>query len=433
MSAFDSKKGPSKYGEHGGFNREGSRRQDDTVSKFAKDKRKYTPQQSDNSDQEKPLKTVRTVKTSVTKQLRGRRSFNPNFTEDNKFIGQPKQNRDYNNRDDNRGNRFNTERSERPNDNFNRSDRDGSNSHSDRPERERTGAKRYGFRSGDNNERRDSRDRRDGRDTRDNKDNRRKPFEGKPRNPKREYPSFDAPKLDKEVRLNKYIANSGVCSRREADELIEAGKITVNDVVITELGSRVMPGDVVKYNDRVMMGEKRVYILMNKPKGYVTTLEDPHADQTVMDLLKGACKERVYPVGRLDKNSVGVLLITNDGELAEQLTHPSFQKKKVYQATLDKALSRSDMEAIAAGVTLEDGFIKPDAVEYADENRRDIGIEIHSGRNRIVRRIFESQGYKVVKLDRVYFAGMTKKKLKRGAWRFLSAKEVATLKSGSYE
>ena len=235
------------------------------------------------------------------------------------------------------------------------------------------------------------------------------------------------------IRLNRFIANSGICSRREADDLITAGLVAVNGQIVTELGSKVNPDDEVRFNGSVIKGEKKVYIVMNKPKGFVTSLDDPHADKTVMDLLKGAVAERVYPVGRLDKNSVGVLLITNDGELTRKLTHPSYNKQKVYQVTLDKPLTQADMTKIAEGITLEDGEIHADEISYVSENRKEVGIEIHSGRNRIVRRIFESLGYSVQKLDRVYFAGLTKKKLKRGGWRFLSPMEVSRLKSGEYE
>ena len=194
-----------------------------------------------------------------------------------------------------------------------------------------------------------------------------------------------------------------------------------------------MPTDEVRFNDSRVQGEKKVYLVLNKPKGYVTTLDDPHADKTVTELVKGACTERIYPVGRLDKNSVGLLLFTNDGDLTRQLTHPSYRKKKIYQATLDKALERADMEAIAEGITLEDGEIHADEIAYVKDDRKEIGIEIHSGRNRIVRRIFEHLGYTVRKLDRVYYAGLTKKNLKRGAWRFLTREEVERLKSGQYE
>lgn len=233
--------------------------------------------------------------------------------------------------------------------------------------------------------------------------------------------------------MNRYLSMSGICSRREADELIAAGRVTVNDAVVTEMGSKVMPGDVVRYDGKLVRGESKVYIVMNKPKGFVTSLDDPHAEKTVMDLLKNSVKERVYPVGRLDKNSMGVLLITNDGDMTKKLTHPSYEKKKIYQVTLDKALSPDDMRSIAEGITLDDGFIRADAIDYVKDDAKEIGIEIHSGRNRIVRRIFEHLGYQVRKLDRVYFAGLTKKNLKRGAWRFLTPREVSALFSGQYE
>ena len=247
------------------------------------------------------------------------------------------------------------------------------------------------------------------------------------------YPRYNPNVQTGEIRLNRFIAQSGLCSRREADDLITAGLVAVNGQIVTELGSKVNPDDEVRFNGSVIKGEKKVYIVMNKPKGFVTSLDDPHADKTVMDLLKGAVAERVYPVGRLDKNSVGVLLITNDGELTRKLTHPSYNKQKVYQVTLDKPLAQADMTKIAEGITLEDGEIHADEISYVSENRKEVGIEIHSGRNRIVRRIFESLGYSVQKLDRVYFAGLTKKKLKRGGWRFLSPMEVNRLKSGEYE
>lgn len=247
------------------------------------------------------------------------------------------------------------------------------------------------------------------------------------------YPKYDANKQIGEMRLNRYIAQSGICSRREADDFIQAGLVTVNGVIVTELGSKVMPGDIVKFNDSKIEGEKRVYLVLNKPKGYVTSLDDPHADKTVMELVKGACTERIYPVGRLDKNSLGLLLFTNDGDMTKQLTHPSYQKKKIYQVTLDKPLTRADMEQIAEGIVLEDGEIHADEISYVKDNKKEIGIEIHSGRNRIVRRIFEYLGYTVQKLDRVYYAGLTKKNLKRGGWRFLTREEVERLKSGRYE
>ena len=247
------------------------------------------------------------------------------------------------------------------------------------------------------------------------------------------YPKFTPEKQVGEMRLNRFLAQSGLCSRREADDFITAGLVTVNGQIVTQLGTKVLPTDEVKFNDSRVQGEKKVYLVLNKPKGYVTSLDDPHAGKTVMDLVEGACTERIYPVGRLDKNSLGLLLFTNDGDLTKQLTHPSYLKKKIYQVTLDKPLARADMDRIAEGITLEDGEIFADEISYVKENKQEIVIEIHSGRNRIVRRIFEFLGYTVTKLDRVYYAGLTKKNLKRGAWRFLSREEVERLKSGQYE
>ena len=236
-----------------------------------------------------------------------------------------------------------------------------------------------------------------------------------------------------EVRLNKFIANSGVCSRREADNFILAGVVTVNGEVVTELGTKVnINTDDIRFNGERLKGENKVYIIMNKPKGYVTTASDPHADKTVMDLLKG-CPTRVFPVGRLDKNTTGVLMFTNDGEIAEKLTHPSYDKKKIYQVSLDSKLKGEDFDKILSGVELSDGMIAADELEYIEEDdHRKLGIEIHSGKNRIVRRIFESLGYEVKALDRVYFAGLTKKGLKRGEWRYLSEGETNLLKMGAY-
>ena len=247
------------------------------------------------------------------------------------------------------------------------------------------------------------------------------------------YPKFTPEKQVGEMRLNRFLAQSGLCSRREADDFITAGLVTVNGQIVTQLGTKVLPTDEVKFNDSRVQGEKKVYLVLNKPKGYVTSLDDPHAGKTVMDLVEGACTELIYPVGRLDQNSLGLLLFTNDGDLTKQLTHPSYLKKKIYQVTLDKPLARADMDRIAEGITLEDGEIFADEISYVKENKQEIGIEIHSGRNRIVRRIFEFLGYTVTKLDRVYYAGLTKKNLKRGAWRFLSREEVERLKSGQYE
>lgn len=236
------------------------------------------------------------------------------------------------------------------------------------------------------------------------------------------------------IRLNKYIASTGVCSRRQADEFITAGLVTINGKLVTELGVKVSPGDVVKYNGETLREENKVYILLNKPKDYVTTVEDPHAKRTVLDLVKGACKERIYPVGRLDRNTTGVLLLTNDGDLTKRLTHPRFEKLKIYHVFLNKNIKPADMEKISTGITLEDGFIKADSVNYADPvDKTQVGIEIHSGRNHIVRRIFEHLGYEVTKLDRVYFAGLTKKNLPRGEWRLLNEKEIGMLKMNAYK
>ena len=239
--------------------------------------------------------------------------------------------------------------------------------------------------------------------------------------------------IKEEVRLNKFIANSGVCSRREADNFILAGVVTVNGEVVTELGTKVnINTDDIRFNGERLKGEEKVYIVMNKPKGYVTTASDPHADKTVMDLLKG-CNARVFPVGRLDKNTTGVLMFTNDGEIAEKLTHPSYDKKKIYQVSLDGKLKQEDYDKILSGIELSDGMIAADELEYIEEDdHRKLGIEIHSGKNRIVRRIFESLGYEVKALDRVYFAGLTKRGLKRGEWRYLTEGETNLLKMGAY-
>ena len=250
---------------------------------------------------------------------------------------------------------------------------------------------------------------------------------------KKPAPKPRLPKSDTdEIRLNKFIANSGICSRREADTYIQAGLISVNGTIVTQLGTKVKPEDEVRFNGERVSGEQKVYIVMNKPKGYVTTTSDPHADKTVMELLHN-CNQRVFPVGRLDKYTTGVLMFTNDGEMAEKLTHPSYDKKKIYQVTLDKDLAQEDYDKIKAGVLLSDGEIAADELEYVeDDNHKKIGIEIHSGKNRIVRRIFESLGYEVRGLDRVYFAGLTKKGLKKGQWRFLTQAEENILKMGAY-
>ncbi len=236
------------------------------------------------------------------------------------------------------------------------------------------------------------------------------------------------------IRLNKYLANAGVCSRREADEFIQAGVVKVNGEVVTELGTKITRADSVMFHDQPIQLESKVYVLLNKPKGFVTTTEDPENRKTVMELVKSACKERIYPVGRLDRATTGVLLLTNDGDLASKLTHPKFEKRKIYQVWLDKDVEMEHMQAIADGIELEDGEIHADAISYvSEEDLSQVGIEIHSGRNRIVRRIFEKLGYRVLKLDRVYFAGLTKKNLSRGKWRYLTEKEVNMLRMGAFD
>ena len=240
--------------------------------------------------------------------------------------------------------------------------------------------------------------------------------------------------ISEEIRLNKFIANSGLCSRREADEYIKTGLIKVNGKIVTELGTKVKHNDDIRYNDERIKSERLVYILLNKPKDYITTLKDPFAKKTVMHLVQNACKERIYPVGRLDRNTTGVLLLTNDGDLTKKLTHPSYNKMKVYNVTLDKSLTRPHFNQILKGITLDDGIIAADNLSYIDNSdKSQIGIELHSGKNRIVRRIFNSLGYNVKKLDRVYFAGLTKKGVQRGAWRFLMEKEITMLKMGAYQ
>lgn len=236
----------------------------------------------------------------------------------------------------------------------------------------------------------------------------------------------------KPVRLNKFLANAGICSRREADDFIQAGVITVNGVTVDSLGAKVLPTDDVRFHDQPVRRERKVYILLNKPKNTVTTTDDPQERHTVIDIVRNACPERIYPVGRLDRNTTGVLLLTNDGDLAAKLTHPKYNKKKVYAATLDKELDEVDEAILRAGVVLDDERIIPDALEFPKADRKHIGLEIHSGQNRVVRRMFEKIGYKVVTLDRVSFAGLTKKNVGRGKWRFLSPKEVAFLQMGQF-
>ncbi len=362
-------------------------------SDFQKDKRRRNRTVSVEAVTRSPRVDKPTTEEVPRENRDQRRSYNPNFSADNKFVGGPKPERDFN--------RWEPQRSQsRQRDDFN-------------------GQKPY----------------------------QKKPFAGKKPFVKKDtsgamdpgvkpekYPSYTPTDAGGEMRLNRYIAMSGKCSRREADELLAAGDVTVNGVVVTTLGTKIQPGDQIHLRGELLNNQKKVYIVMNKPKGYVTSLDDPHADKTVMDIVRNACTERIYPVGRLDKSSVGVLLLTNDGELTQKLTHPSHNKKKVYQVTLERPLTNNDLLRARDGIDLDDGVIIPDAVEFVKpENRKEVGIEIHSGRNRIVRRIFEEMGYGVHRLDRVYFAGLTKKNLKRGQWRFLTDKEVSMLKSGRYE
>lgn len=240
-------------------------------------------------------------------------------------------------------------------------------------------------------------------------------------------------KENEPIRLNKFIAGSGVCSRREADGVILNGYITVNGKKVTELGVKVSLSDDIRYKNKKLSAEKKVYILLNKPKDYVTTVEDPHAEHTVLDLIGNACSERIYPVGRLDKSTTGVLLLTNDGDLAGKLTHPKYKRKKIYHVFLDRVVSKNDLFKLTEGIDLEGEIIAADAVSYADlDDKTQLGIELHSGQNKVVRRLFEKLGHRVKKLDRVYFAGLTKKNLPRGKWRFLTEKEVGMLKRGIF-
>ena len=240
-------------------------------------------------------------------------------------------------------------------------------------------------------------------------------------------------KPTEEIRLNRYIAGSGLCSRREADEIIQKGFISVNGKLVKDLGTKVTLDDDVRYKGKKLSAEKKVYILMNKPAGYITTVEDPHAEHTVIELVKDACSERIYPVGRLDKDTTGLLLLTNDGELTKRLTHPKYERKKIYHVFLDKPVIKADLLKIAEGIEIDGVSVAADAVAYADpEDKKQIGIEIHSGQNRVIRKLFESLGYRVKKLDRVYYAGLTKKNLPRGKWRFLSPKELVMLKRGIF-
>ena len=317
-------------------------------------------------------------------------------------------------RDENRGFRGSDER--RPKRNFGE-DRDNNNQYGNR--RNARGAARN-ERSFDNKGRRDDRPERNSTERRGGGGFKRREKD----------PLYDRPRATGQIRLNKYLADSGICSRREADDLILAGAVTVNGEVVTELGTKVNTTDKVVYGGETLNREKLRYVLLNKPKGVITTSDDPYERHTVMELVEGACQERIYPVGRLDRNTIGLLLLTNDGDLAKTLTHPSHEVKKLYHATLDKPLTRNDLNKIREGLVLEDGPIEVDAIDWVvdDPTKREVGIEIHSGRNHIVRRIFESLGYEVVKLDRVMFAGLTKQNLPRGHWRFLTNAEISILK-----
>ncbi len=425
------------------------------VSRFGRDKRNRVTNAEHIERSPRPRRDADSEgRTTFGRKESGHRaSYNPNFSADNRLKGeQREQRRSFGERDERRsfGERsersFRDERSphgEKPRFGGNRFDGAGrSGGRQEGYGNKKFGSNRFGEGADTQREERGFAGRDGGRDfkSRDFKGRSeqgrggfkggRKPFRAG--DGERSYPKYAA-KQPGEMRLNRFLAQSGLCSRREADDFITAGLVTVNGQIVTELGTKVRSTDEVKFNDSKVQGEKKVYLVLNKPKGYVTSLEDPHADKTVMELVKDACSERIYPVGRLDKNSLGLLLFTNDGDVTRQLTHPSLEKKKVYQVSLDKPLTRADMELITEGITLEDGEIYADEVAYVGESKKEVGIEIHSGRNRIVRRIFEHLGYTVQKLDRVYYAGITKKNLKRGQWRFLTREEVDRLKSGRYE
>ncbi len=365
------------------------------LSRFAKDRRLRTERTTKTRDERRETREGRSGERTK------RASFNPNFTDDNR----PKRGVENGKRRTENGKLFRQE----PKDGFKPKGKGFNGGHKSEGTRKPFG-KSEGYKSKNEGYK----------------------GKGKP-TAERSYPKYNPNKVTGEIRLNRFVAQSGLCSRREADDFIAAGLVSVNGVIVTELGTKVKPTDIVKFNDERLQGEKNVYLVLNKPKGYVTTLEDDHAEKTVMELVKNACKERIYPVGRLDKNSLGLLLFTNDGDITRQLTHPSLRKKKIYEVTLDKALTRADFEQLAEGITLEDGDIYFDEISYIKDDKKSVGVEIHSGRNRIVRRMFEHLGYKVTKLDRVYYAGLTKKNLKRGAWRFLTSDEVARLKAGRYE
>ena len=398
------------------------------VSRFARDKRQRVSSTSTERVERSPRQR-RDGDNEGNREYRPRgakaekrTSYNPHFTPENRLRPEYESPRQGDNERTPRS--FNrTERTERTERGYNRTERGAKPERGTKPERfSRDGEQRT---KGGNRTTAERRPAGKGEGKRGYAPRR----DEKPRS----YPKYNPNRVTGEIRLNRFISQSGVCSRREADDYILAGVVTVNGQVVTELGTKILPTDEVRFHDERLQGEKHVYIILNKPKGYVTSLDDPHADKTVMDLIKGACTERVYPVGRLDKNSLGLLLITNDGDVTRQLTHPSNHKKKIYQVTLDKPLTRADMDTLTEGITLEDGDIFADEIGYASEDKKSVGVEIHSGRNRIVRRMFEHLGYTVQKLDRVYYAGLTKKNLKRGAWRFLTKEEVMRLKTGQYE
>ena len=418
------------------------------VSRFGRDKRNRVTNAEHIERSPRPRRDADSEGRSTfgRKDAGHRASYNPNFSADNRLKGE--QSRSYGERGERRSFGERSERSfrderqprgEKPRFGSNRFENAGrSGARQEGFGGKKFGAKKFGESSENQREERSfgGRDFKS-RDFNGRSEQGRSGFKGG-RKPfragdgERSYPKYAAKQMG-EVRLNRFLAQSGLCSRREADDFITAGLVTVNGEIVTELGTKVRSTDEVKFNDSKVQGEKKVYLVLNKPKGYVTSLEDPHADKTVMELVKGACSERIYPVGRLDKNSLGLLLFTNDGDITRQLTHPSLEKKKVYQVSLDKPLTRADMELITEGITLEDGEIYADEIAYVGDSKKEVGIEIHSGRNRIVRRIFEHLGYTVQKLDRVYYAGITKKNLKRGQWRFLTREEVDRLKSGRYE
>lgn len=408
----------------------------------------YTPH---NQGDDKPTRRKRprvgeSARITPFQGNRGERSERPYENRSEGYREERRYNNDYRSQDRDRsyGNDHRSSSRDRGgyNNDYRSSDRGGYNRDRGYNSDYRSSDRSRGY---NNDYRSHDRDNRDSRDRGYNSYPRRQPSQGsydkKREQIKRRF-EFPTPVKYKEVvkdpnepiRLNKFLANAGVSSRREADELIKSGAIKVNGEVITELGTKITRLDQVTYNDNPVQIESKIYILLNKPKNFVTTAEDPQDRRTVMDLVKNACSERIYPVGRLDRNTTGVLLLTNDGDLASKLTHPSYMKKKIYHVWLDKSVTMEDMERLATGIELEDGEVHADAISYVTEDdKSQIGIEIHSGRNRIVRRMFEALGYHVTKLDRVYFAGLTKKNLSRGRWRYLTEMEVNALRMGAFE